>query len=155
MAVTDLIDNHVKLLAKVLAKRLEVRLSALISDDRTGFTLGHQLSSNIRRLLNMIFTPSSSPMPEMVLSLDRRLLIGWNGIIYLQFYKNLVSAPKEFHGYVYYNSSSAWKQIRNHRPISLVSFHQSGLPTLTPSLCFGYRASLYSLDIDFSMFRYS
>lgn len=107
MAVTDLIDNHVKLLAKVLAKRLEVRLSALISDDRTGFTLGHQLSSNIRRLLNMIFTPSSSPMPEMVLSLDRRLLIGWNGIIYLQFYKNLVSAPKEFHGYVYYNSPSA------------------------------------------------
>lgn len=66
----SLINNDIKLLAKVLAKRLEAHLQSIISDDQTGFILGRQLSSNIRRLLNVVFTPSKSSKPEMVISLD-------------------------------------------------------------------------------------
>ncbi|KAA8577775.1 hypothetical protein FQN60_005362, partial [Etheostoma spectabile] len=42
----SLLNNDVKLLAKVLARRLETCLPSIISEDQTGFILGRQLSSN-------------------------------------------------------------------------------------------------------------
>lgn len=66
----SLLNNDVKLLAKILACRLETCLPDIISEDQTGFILGRQLSSSVRKLLNVILTPSASPNPEMVISLD-------------------------------------------------------------------------------------
>jgi len=66
----SLLNNDVKLLAKILARRLETCLPDIISEDQTGFILGRQLPSSVRRLLNVILTPSASPNPEMVISLD-------------------------------------------------------------------------------------
>jgi hypothetical protein len=60
----------VKLLAKVLACRLEPCLQDVISDDRTGFIKGRQLFSNVRWLLNIILSPSISPDPKIAVSLD-------------------------------------------------------------------------------------
>jgi len=66
----SLLNSDVKLLAKVLACRLDPCLPKIISEDQTGFIRGRQLSSNIRRLLNIIFSPSSSLSSEIIISLD-------------------------------------------------------------------------------------
>ena len=66
----SLLNNDVKLLAKVLSRRLETCLPSIISEDQTGFILGRQLSSSVRRLLSVVLCPSASPTPEMVISLD-------------------------------------------------------------------------------------
>lgn len=66
----SLLNSDVKLLAKVLACRLDPCLPDIISLDQSGFVRGRQLSSNIRRLLNIVLSPSSSQAPEMVISLD-------------------------------------------------------------------------------------
>ena len=54
----------------MIAKRLDPVLHLIISDDQTGFIEGRYLFSNKRRLLNIVFTSSSSPVPEAVISLD-------------------------------------------------------------------------------------
>ncbi len=51
----SLLNLDVKLLAKVLACRLDPCLPEIISEDQTGFIRGRQLSSNIRRLLKYYF----------------------------------------------------------------------------------------------------
>jgi hypothetical protein len=66
----SLLNVDVKILAKTFARRLETSLTSIISEDQTGFIRGRQLSSNIRRLLNIVSAPSSEGKPEMVLSLD-------------------------------------------------------------------------------------
>ncbi len=66
----SLLNNDVKLLSKVLARRLEPCLPNIISEDQMDFILGRQLSSIVHRLLNMILSPSASQVPEMVISLD-------------------------------------------------------------------------------------
>lgn len=54
---------NVKIGAKTLAGRLETRLPSIISEDQAGFIRGRQLSSDIRRLLNIISTPSDAVKP--------------------------------------------------------------------------------------------
>lgn len=66
----SLLNADVKILAKVLAKRIDVCLPNIISEDQTGFIRGRQMSSNIRRLLNILFSPSLSTKSEMIISLD-------------------------------------------------------------------------------------
>ena len=66
----SLLNVDVKILAKILAKRLETCLPSIISEEQTGFISARQLSSNVRRLLNIISSPSSEIKPEIVLSLD-------------------------------------------------------------------------------------
>ena len=66
----SLLNVDVKILAKILAKRLETGLPSVISEDQTGFIRARQLSSNVRRLLNIISSPSNETKPEIVLSLD-------------------------------------------------------------------------------------
>lgn len=66
----SLLNSDVKLLAKVLACRLDPCLPDIISLDQTGFVRGRQLSSNIRRLLNIVLSPNTSQDAEMIISLD-------------------------------------------------------------------------------------
>lgn len=66
----SLLNSDVKLLAKTLAGRLDPCLLNVISKDQTGFIRGRQLSSNIRRLLNIILSKPETQDPEMVISMD-------------------------------------------------------------------------------------
>lgn len=59
-----------KILAKVLASRIENILPKIISDEQTGFIRGRQLFFNVRTLLNIINLKHSSQTPEVVISLD-------------------------------------------------------------------------------------
>lgn len=52
----SLLDVDNKILAKVLATHLEKVLPSVISTDQTGF-IRNRLFFNIRRLLNIIYTP--------------------------------------------------------------------------------------------------
>ena len=65
----SLLNNDYKILSKILAGRLEKFLPQIISADQTGFILNRHSSSNLRRLLNILYSPST-PAPEMVISLD-------------------------------------------------------------------------------------
>lgn len=64
------LNSDVKLLAKILASRLDPCLPSIISSDQTGFIKGRQLSSNIRCLLNVVLSKSDTQDAEMVVSLD-------------------------------------------------------------------------------------
>ncbi|CAJ1062856.1 LINE-1 reverse transcriptase -like protein [Xyrichtys novacula] len=66
----SLLNADYKILAKILASRMETVISDMISVDQTGFIRDRHSSSNIRRLLNVILSPASSWTPEMVVSLD-------------------------------------------------------------------------------------
>ena len=65
----SLLNGDYKILSKILAARLEKLLPQIISTDQTGFILNRHSSSNLRRLLNIVYSPSA-PVPEMVISLD-------------------------------------------------------------------------------------
>lgn len=64
----SLLNVDVKILAKVIAGRLQQVLPALISTDQTGFILGRQ-SFFKTRLINILLTPGCDS-PEVVVSLD-------------------------------------------------------------------------------------
>ena len=67
----SLLNVDTKLLAKTLALRLERVLPSVISEDQTGFIKNRFLFSNIRRLFNIIYTPSPDPtIPEILISMD-------------------------------------------------------------------------------------
>lgn len=59
-----------KILTKVLASRLEAVLPTVIHPDQTGFITGRQLSGNIRRLFNVLYSLETPPLAEVLLSLD-------------------------------------------------------------------------------------
>ena len=65
----SLLNVDYKILAKVLACRLQKAIPTLINPDQTGFISGRQSFFNTRRLFNILFS-SSSNTPEIVLSLD-------------------------------------------------------------------------------------
>ena len=62
------VDN--KILAKMLAKRLEAVMPTLVSDDQTGFIKNRQLSSNVRRLLNVLYNHTQPKISEVVIAFD-------------------------------------------------------------------------------------
>lgn len=66
----SLLNADVKILAKLLAIRLESPLLNIISANQTGFLKGRHIFSNIRCLLNVLYTPPSQDVPEIVVSLD-------------------------------------------------------------------------------------
>lgn len=65
----SLLNADVKILAKVLARRLEDTLPSIIDTDQTGFVKNHHSFFNVRRLLNILHSPNNS-VPECVVSLD-------------------------------------------------------------------------------------
>ena len=66
----SLLITDVKLLAKLLAQRLDVALPLIITADQTGFMKDRYSFSNIRCLLNIFYSPSPSNTPEILLSLN-------------------------------------------------------------------------------------
>lgn len=67
----SLLDVDCKLLAKVLAHRLESTLPSIISPDQTGFIKKRLSFLNIRRLLNIMYSSEpNQPSPEAIISLD-------------------------------------------------------------------------------------
>lgn len=66
----SLLNSDIKILAKTLARRLESVTDEVISPDQTGFMTGRHSFSNIRGLLNVIYSPASGKVPEVVISLD-------------------------------------------------------------------------------------
>lgn len=65
----SLLNADVKILAKVLARRLEDALPSVIHTDQTGFVKNRHSFFNVRRLLNILYSPNNS-VPECVVSLD-------------------------------------------------------------------------------------
>lgn len=55
----SLLNVDVKILAKVLARRLETVLPTVISEDQTGFIKNRHSFTNVRKLLSVICSPSS------------------------------------------------------------------------------------------------
>lgn len=65
----SLLCSDVKLLAKVLARRLETVLPTIISPDQTGFIKNRHSFHNIRRLLNILYSSPNISL-ELVISMD-------------------------------------------------------------------------------------
>ncbi len=60
-----------KILAKVLAQRLENVLPTILAPDQTGFIKKRFSFSNIRRVFDIIYSPDSNEhIPEILISLD-------------------------------------------------------------------------------------
>ncbi len=66
----SLLNADVKVLAKVIASRLENVLPYIISDEQNGFIKGRQLFFNTRTLFNIIYSKHLTELPELVISLD-------------------------------------------------------------------------------------
>lgn len=66
----SLLNVDSKLLAKMLALRLENVLPSVVSDDQTGFIKNRQSFFNIRRLMNILYNPTPPDTAEVLLSLD-------------------------------------------------------------------------------------
>uniref|UniRef100_A0A3B5R5U9 Reverse transcriptase domain-containing protein n=1 Tax=Xiphophorus maculatus TaxID=8083 RepID=A0A3B5R5U9_XIPMA len=66
----SLINVDAKILAKALAYRLESIVPTIVSHEQTGFVKGRQLFFNVRTLLNIIYSKSSTEIPEVVISVD-------------------------------------------------------------------------------------
>lgn len=65
----SLLNTDAKILAKVLARRLEGVIPLIISSDQTGFIKNRYSFFNVRRLFNIIYSPTGN-VPECVVALD-------------------------------------------------------------------------------------
>lgn len=120
----SLLNNDDKLLAKVLAKRLETCLPSIISEHQTGFILGHQLSSSVCTLFNVLLSPSTSQKPEMVISLNAEKafdMVEWH---YL--FNVLENRPGWFLLVPFHLSSDGLKYLGINISDSLSSLHKKG-----------------------------
>ena len=66
----SLLNCEIKLYAKVLASRLECYMPHLVHHDQTGFIKSRLGSDNVRRLLHIIHSASSSENNSSILTLD-------------------------------------------------------------------------------------
>ncbi|XP_072337806.1 uncharacterized protein [Scyliorhinus torazame] len=66
----SLLNVDAKLLAKVLATRIEDCVPGMIHEDQTGFLKGRQLNTKVRRLLSVIMMPSVQGEAEIVAAMD-------------------------------------------------------------------------------------
>ena len=68
--LVSLINVDAKILAKILALRLEVCLPTLIHPDQVGFVKGRSSADNLRRLLHLVWQKKNSMEPIVAFSLD-------------------------------------------------------------------------------------
>uniref|UniRef100_A0A8C5MRY5 Reverse transcriptase domain-containing protein n=1 Tax=Leptobrachium leishanense TaxID=445787 RepID=A0A8C5MRY5_9ANUR len=66
----SLLNFDIKLLAKILADRLNPMLTSLIHPDQVGFIPGRQLYENTRRGADLVWWAGSTRTPSLLLSLD-------------------------------------------------------------------------------------
>ena len=66
----SLLCADVKLLAKMLARRLETVLPTIVGTDQTGFVKDRHSFHNVRRLFDIVYAPTPSDTPEVVISMD-------------------------------------------------------------------------------------
>lgn len=66
----SLLNVDVKILAKLLASRIDTVILVVISPFQTGFIRGRHSFTNLRRLLGIMHSPASREVPEVVVSLD-------------------------------------------------------------------------------------
>lgn len=96
----SLLNADVKILAKLLAIRLDAAMADIISSDQTGFMRGRHSFSNIRRLISVVHSPVSGGLPRSWSpSMQRRHLTGSSGPIYLQSWLGMALGPNLHHGY--------------------------------------------------------
>lgn len=133
----SLLPVDVKILAKILARRLESIMPLIICDDQTGFIKGRHSYSNIRRLLDVILTPSSSDSPEIVISLDAEKAFDRVEWAYLFFSLKQFGFSNNFISWIklLYSSPSASVCTNNQRstPFPLFRGTRQGCP-LSPLL---------------------
>lgn len=73
-----LLNVNTKLLAKILASRLEIVIPTVISPDQAGFIKNRFLFSNLHRLYNIIYSSNKFPhSPEVLLLLDAEKAFDW------------------------------------------------------------------------------
>lgn len=86
----SLLNVDVKILAKVLARRLDSVLPSVISGDQTGFIENRRSYIKTHCLFDIIYCPSDA-VPECVLLLDAEKALSvtmWSGCTRLQVLKN-------------------------------------------------------------------
>ncbi len=66
----SLLNTDYKIIAKVLATRLQTVLPSIISDDQTGYLKGRYIGRNIRLLENVSFFTKYNKLPGILLSVD-------------------------------------------------------------------------------------
>lgn len=66
----SLLNVDVKILAKLLASRIDIIIPEIVSPDQTGFIRGRHSFTNLRRLFGLVYSPASREAPEVVVSLD-------------------------------------------------------------------------------------
>ncbi len=66
----SLLDVDNKILAKIMAIRLENVLPTIIHEDQTGFIKNRQMAHNIRRLFDIMYSSHSRSHSEILISLD-------------------------------------------------------------------------------------
>lgn len=82
----SLLPVHFKILAKALATRLESILPLIISPDQTGLIKNRFSFFNRCQLFNIIYHPSQSTTPEVVVSLDAEKAfdrVEWRYLFYI------------------------------------------------------------------------
>ena len=73
----SLLNTDAKVLSKVLARRLEGVLPSIISPDQIAFIKNRYSFFNIRRLFNILYSPSPPGVSEVSLSLDAEKAFDW------------------------------------------------------------------------------
>lgn len=66
----SLLNNDAKILAKIIALRLQTVILLLIPPDQSGFMLGRSTFDNIRRLFLHVLSASHAKRGGLVLSID-------------------------------------------------------------------------------------
>lgn len=128
----SLLNCDVKILAKVLASRLEEVLPTIISPDQTGFIKNRQsFFFNIRLLLNVVYSQHQA-IPDCVVSLDAEKAFGrveWEylflaleqfgfGPVFLSWIKLLYNSPSA----VVYTLGRLTNKTRQGCPLSPLLF---------------------------------
>lgn len=66
----SLLNVDVKILAKILAFRIDSLIPEIVSPDQMGFVKGCYSYTNLQKLLGVLYSPASRKTPEVVISLD-------------------------------------------------------------------------------------